>query len=107
MPNEETNGVGGGLMTPTLDSLIEKLWGFPPSKLTSEGSSKLIEDAMALGISGFLFMNYPHELSSDLTIRWAGAVALLLLMLYAFFPQMMRLMMGRYYNHYVDEEGKE
>ena len=88
----------------SLDTLIEKLWGFPPSKLTSEGSSKLIEDAMALSVSGFLLVNYPHELSSDLTIRWAGAVALLLLMLYAFFPQMMRLMMGRYYNHYVEEE---
>jgi len=88
----------------SLDTLIEKLWGYPPSKLTSEGSSKLIEDAMTMFISGFLFMNYPHELSSDLTIRWAGAVALLLLMLYAFLPQMMRIMFGKYYNHYVDEE---
>lgn len=91
----------------SLDTLIEKLWGFPPSKLTVDGSSKVIEDAMALAISGLLFINYPNELSTDLTIRWAGAVALLLLMLYAFFPQMMRLIMGRYYSHYIEEEEEE
>jgi hypothetical protein len=107
VPDAKSNTVGVERgMTPPLDTLVEKLWGFSPSKLTPEGLSKLINDVMAMGISGFLLMNYPLELSPDLTIRWAGAVVLLLLMLYAFFPQMVRVMMGNYYNHYV-EEGEE
>jgi hypothetical protein len=48
-------------------------------------------------------------LSTDLTIKWAGAVALLLLMLYGFFPAMLRLLYGRYEHTVIesDDEGMQ
>jgi hypothetical protein len=89
----------------TLDTLISKLWGFKPSTLTPEGLSKFLTDLASLTISGFLFIEYPHEISNDFTIRWMGAVALLLLMLYGFFPQMYRIIYGRHYGRYVEDGG--
>jgi len=87
-----------------LDSFVAMLWGYSPSTLTINGVSKLIIDVFTLFIVGFLFVNYPHELSQDYTIRWAGAVALLLLMMYGFFPQMTRVMRGKYYEHDMVDE---
>ena len=94
----------------SLDSLIEKLYGYKPSAITSSGLSVLLKDFMQIIVCGFLFMAYPKELSTDLTIIWAGAVALLLLMLYGFFPAMIRLMYGKWYEHTViesDDEGMQ
>lgn len=86
-----------------LDTLVSKLWGFKPSTLTPEGLSNLLTDFVSLAIAGFLFIAHPHEFSTDSTIRWMGAVALLVLMLYGFFPQMFRIIYGRHYGRYVEE----
>lgn len=91
----------------SLDSLISKLYGYKPSTITSSGLSMLLQDFMQVLVCGFLFMAYPKELSTDLTIKWAGAVALLLLMLYGSFPAMMRLMDGKWYEHTIIESDDE
>jgi hypothetical protein len=91
----------------SLDSLVEKIWGYKPSTLNSHGVSTLLTDCMQVLICGFLLVAYPKELSTDLTIKWVGAVALLLLMLYGFFPAMMRLMYGTWYEHTTIESDDE
>jgi hypothetical protein len=91
----------------SLDSIVEKIYGYKPSTLTPDGLSGLAVDVMQLSVCGFLFINYPKILSDDATIRWAGAVALLLLMIYGFFPPMVRVLYGRYYAHYVESEDAE
>ena len=86
-----------------LDTLVSRVYGYPPSKLTLDGLSKLVIDFFQLFLTGVLFIVYPKQLSEDPTIVWAGAVALLLLMIYGFFPPMFRLLHGNY-EHYVDED---
>jgi hypothetical protein len=91
-----------------LDTITTKLWGWPLSQITSSGISNLMIDIATLGISVFIFLNYPEDTVTTYQplFVWFGAVAVLLIAIYAILPSMVRILFGRY-SYFIHDKDPE
>ena len=86
--------------------IINKVWGFNPSKLTPSGVSRLFTDILTMVICLMFIGYFPPAPTQEYMLQWLGAAGLLLIMIYGFLPSMTRVFFGNY-EHYIDEEKEE
>jgi uncharacterized membrane protein YwaF len=92
-------------------TISEKVWGFKLADLTYTGIADIMIDITKIIICLIIFWDYNYAFSETGTpntpntspLVWIGAVLLLAVMIYVFFPALTRLLYGRY-THWVRKE---
>ena len=89
-------------------SIFEHIWGYQFGNLTSGGAIEFFADVYASLLCGLFTLWMPAALQGQpVAMQWIINVVFVIMVFYVFFPAVFRIVHGRGYGHYVEEDGDD